>query len=197
MTTSKPPKMFTGDYFTDTAATGPGSWLIHVVPRLNFVRPPIRWLEIGSWEGRSALWTADNVLLGPEDRVVCVDPWPAGWADKAEGLFDQNTKDDRRIVKMKGDSSQMLPILRDHMFHGVYVDGLPNEKSVYQDACHAARLLVPGGIVIFGSYGASEVDIPTWGVKKAVDRFLAEMGEGIETIFKGWQLIAQLKGELK
>ena len=89
----------------------------------------------------------------------------------------------------------MLPLLRDHTFHGVYVDGLHNEDPVYHDAIQAVRLLVPGGIIIFDDYGASEVDNPTWGVKKAVDRFLAEMGDGIEILFKGWQLIAQLTGE--
>lgn len=186
---------FTVDYFTGPAAQGPGSWLLHVAPRLVKVAT-VRWLEIGSWEGKSALWTAANLLRGQEDRLVCVDPWPVGYSDKAEVLFDQNTKDDRRIVKMRGDSYTMLPLLRDHTFHGIYVDGLHNEAPVYHDACQAARLLLPGGIVIFDDYGAEQVAEPSWGVKKAVDRFLAEMGNQIEVVFTGWQLIAQLKGEL-
>jgi predicted O-methyltransferase YrrM len=189
---------FTVDWFTGPAVFGPGSWLTHVAPLLTDV-PSIRWLEIGSYEGRSALWTASNLLHSDNDRIVCVDPWPPGWSDEAEKLFDQNTAHDRRIVKMRGESEKLLPLLRDHSFHAAYVDGLHGHDAVLFDAREVIRLLKSGGIVIFDDYKndpAAKID-KDWGVMSAVDQFLHETGSEIEVRFKGWQLIAKLKGELR
>jgi predicted O-methyltransferase YrrM len=158
----------------------------------------VHWLEIGSWEGRSALWTAKAILAGPDSSVVCVDPWPAGWSEKAEMLFDQNTREDPRIVKMRGSSRQALPLLRSGSFHGCYIDGLHDKQTVLFDAHEAARLIKPGGIIIFDDYkndlSADKSD--GWGVMEACDEFVAEMSDKLETLFKGWQLITRLKGQL-
>jgi predicted O-methyltransferase YrrM len=34
---------------------------------------PARGLEIGSFEGRSALWFCENILTHPEARLICID----------------------------------------------------------------------------------------------------------------------------
>ncbi|KXZ46234.1 hypothetical protein GPECTOR_45g104 [Gonium pectorale] len=49
-------------------------WLQHVVPRFAG-RPGVRVLEIGCWEGRSALWMLQHVADHPSSGVVCVDPF--------------------------------------------------------------------------------------------------------------------------
>lgn len=38
-------------------------------------KPDLLFLEIGSFEGRSALWMLSNVLTGPYSRLLCVDTW--------------------------------------------------------------------------------------------------------------------------
>ena len=51
-------------------------WPAHVLPLLDRQRP-VNWLELGSYEGRSALWTIENMFLNPDSRVTCVDGWGA------------------------------------------------------------------------------------------------------------------------
>lgn len=186
---------FTAKWFMGSVG-GEESWLEHVVPHVKHL-PEIRWLEIGSYEGFSALWTAENVLTGPDSRVVCVDPW--GWNEdyaEVEKRFDRNTTGDSRIVKMRGTSNQILPLLRDHHYHGCFVDGGHTCECVDFDAREAERLVVPGGFIIFDDYAANENNAIVGGVKEAVDLFLVRMEDKIDVVFKGWQLIVRLKGEL-
>jgi predicted O-methyltransferase YrrM len=37
------------------------------------VRPRLRFLEVGSYEGRSAVWLLSNILTHPTSRLYCVD----------------------------------------------------------------------------------------------------------------------------
>lgn len=39
-------------------------------------QPNLCILEIGSFEGRSAVWFLENVLTHPSAQLVCVDPMP-------------------------------------------------------------------------------------------------------------------------
>jgi predicted O-methyltransferase YrrM len=187
---------FTDDWFSGSAVNGAGAWAIHVLPRLRD-RPGVLWLEIGSYEGRSALWTAANLLTGAKSQLVCVDIWPDKYLNRAgervEEVFDRNTRGDKRIVKLRGKSNQVLPLLRDRSFHGAYVDGSHREANVLEDAREVARLLAPGGIVIFDDYCKNREKVTEdWGVRTAVDKFLAEMGSRAKVIFADWQLIAVL-----
>jgi hypothetical protein len=43
-------------------------------------------LEVGSFEGRSALWFLENILTHPTDSITCVDIWVGPY----EKLFDDN-----------------------------------------------------------------------------------------------------------
>lgn len=48
---------------------------------------PVRCLEIGSHEGRSALWIVQHLLSHPDSTLTCIDPWPNR---DAERRFDAN-----------------------------------------------------------------------------------------------------------
>ncbi|KAG2438664.1 hypothetical protein HXX76_005211 [Chlamydomonas incerta] len=65
-----PAPAFTVDWITPHAHV----WQQHIVPRLAG-RPGVTALEIGCWEGRSALWLLAHVLTGPGSALVCVDPF--------------------------------------------------------------------------------------------------------------------------
>ena len=182
---------FTAELFTNNHID---TWNKHVVPLLEGV-PRARWIEIGSYEGRSALWTLDHVLTGEDTTLVCVDVWEPLWTtpNVTESRFDENLKGRRNVVKFKGASRQVLPHLTKGSYHGAYIDGSHTEEDAYQDACQVLPLLHPGAVLIFDDY---EGDLPPgkpqqFGVRQAVDRFLKEHPE-LVVVHRGWQIILRL-----
>ena len=179
------------DYHSDRSHSGPGpsfstdwftqhedAWRQHVVPRLRTVSGA-RWLEVGSFEGRSALWTLDNVLA-PTATLTCVDIW---WFPY-ETTFDSNlAMHAGRITKLRGTSRQILPTLPTASFHGIYIDGSHEEGDVAQDAANAWRLARQGAVIVFDDYGSTEYT----GVRTALDRFMGMAGSTV--LHKDWQLI--------
>jgi predicted O-methyltransferase YrrM len=184
-----------------TMESGPGSWNLHVVPLLKDV-VNTQWLEVGSYEGRSAVWTARNVLRGEKSKIVCIDLWSTQWCkpNPQESIFDHNAKNDPRIIKIKGLSRDILPTLPRATFHGAYIDGSHDEADVYADACSVFPLLVPGGVLIFDDYEGMTMNgqaLPTisdrrlFGVYAAVNKFFEQNKTTLRWIWPGYQAILQ------
>jgi predicted O-methyltransferase YrrM len=189
---------FTSDWVTPFIP----SWEKHVVPVLAH-RPGVRWLEVGSFEGRSALWTLDNILQGRGSEITCVDHWAQGpWLQQSaiETRFDENVLGRTNLRKLKGRSDVVLPRLPALHFDGVYVDGSHEEDDVYRDARLCLPLLKPGAFMIFDDYEFEGE--PSWvaepspprqfGVNAAVTRLLRELGDDVVVLHRDWQLIARI-----
>ena len=80
-------------------------------------RDYLNFLEVGSFEGRSAIWCLDNILTGNECTIVCVDTFmgspehePLG--AEVEGLFDRFKKNvepyKNKVITYPGSSYLML-----------------------------------------------------------------------------------------
>src|SRR5271157_2477491 len=161
-------------------------WPLYVFPLINRSLP-LWWLEIGSFEGRSALWTIEHVFQNPGSRIMCIDTWGNNIPNYVtEMVFDENTNGIPQVVKRKGMSSYILPTLERQSFHGVYVDGSHTEEDVLCDARLSLPLLSPGGVIIFDDYLLGSGS----GVKRAVDVFLRENEFKVTKIFQGYQVIA-------
>lgn len=116
-------------------------------------RPGLRFLEIGSFEGRSTVWLLQNILTQPDSRIECIDlfaPDPkqgdyhprfranvAPWADK--------------VLERKGPSAEQLP-LADGPYDMVYVDGWHTAFGALADGVMAWPKLKVGGVMIFDDY---------------------------------------------
>ena len=178
---------FTQDWFTESALRGAGSWRRWLVPRLAHLSDA-QWLEIGSFEGRSALWTVENLLKGENSRLTCVDIWES----ELESVFDANIAGITKIIKRKGCSKDVLPTLPLNYFHGAYIDGSHMQPDVHLDIRLTLPLLRLSGILVFDDYAS---DTPAnCGVRPSVDRFLGEMGNRVEVLRSGYQVICQLRG---
>jgi predicted O-methyltransferase YrrM len=193
---------FTADWFTMKTP----AWRDHVIP--HFQRKdgsPVhclpRWLEVGSYEGKSALWTLENVLAG-KGSVTCIDffdddlSYISLWATAGyEKRFDENTAKEREegtIVKLKGDTRNLLPdlIRQESRFHGAYIDGAHEEEMVWHDLTLTWSMLYPGAILVCDDYGFK--DRP--GAKMAIDRFLNVPRISAKVLFTDFQIIMQKTG---
>jgi hypothetical protein len=163
--------------------------------------PCAHWLEVGSFEGRSALWALDNFLLGSRSTIACVDTWePAvpGEGGNFEATFDANVADRPKAHKYKARSSAILPALPLNYYHGAYIDGSHEKGDVLQDAELVLPLLRSHALLIFDDY-----DTRQWGellscqcatskfsgVRQAADHFLSWHEAEFEVLHAGYQLL--------
>ena len=167
---------------------------------------PVRILEIGSWEGRSALFFLNYL---PKSRIVCIDPFEGNMehqldpyfrelALKSEAQFDHNLAGFAgRVEKIKGSSTTVLPELgvAERRFDLAYIDGSHMAADAYSDATLTWPMMEPGGIVIFDDYEwplmGSDLERP----KLGIDAFLAAISGQYRELHRDYQVaIAKLAG---
>jgi predicted O-methyltransferase YrrM len=141
-------------------------------------------MEIGSWEGRSALFFLNYL---PHSRVVCIDTFEGGqehqirakeedFLPHIEKRFDANTAAfASRIEKIKARSSDALAELglANRRFDVAYIDGSHRAVDVYSDAALTWPLMAPGALVIFDDYQWDMMPEPLDNPRQGVDAFLA------------------------
>lgn len=160
----------------------------------------VRILEIGSWEGRSALFFLNYL---PKSRIVCIDtfggnvehqldPHFAALAPKAEGQFDANLAAlAHRVEKLKGDSTRILPELgiAGRRFDLAYVDASHMAADVYRDALLTWPMIEQGGIIIFDDYEWDIMLEARERPKLGIDAFLATIAGQYRELSRGYQLV--------
>lgn len=144
-------------------------------------RPPLRILEVGSFEGRSSCWLLDNLMSDRRAQLTCIDPWPARSSvreftedmEAAYQRFQRNIAASgkaEQVEVIREHSAVALRTLPDAGFDLIYLDGDHGADAVAEDTRHAHRLLKDGGLLLWDDYYWSDV------VKSGVDRACAELG---------------------
>ncbi len=117
---------------------------------------PNKILEIGSWQGASALIWA---TLFSDAHITCVDTWQGSdsldMSNDPEKLFDFNTTSfATRLRKIKSDSLSALPtLIKDNeKFDLIYVDGSHYGENVMMDSILSWQLLKLNGVMIWDDY---------------------------------------------
>ncbi len=156
----------------------------------------IQFLEIGSFEGRSAVWLLENVLTHETARLTCIDPFIEKPFFRDIPLYKDGEEHFRHNIQLsgvshkvllkKGFSQDLLPLEKPYSFDCIYVDGAHYKKAVLEDTVLSFLLLKQGGILILDDYlWKFNKDRP----KPAIDVFL-KMYEGYyELLHKDHQVI--------
>jgi predicted O-methyltransferase YrrM len=163
-------------------------------------KPALNFLEIGSFEGRSACWLLHNVLTHESSRLTCVDLFPEtmGGDDefmprqsRPDSSFDHNialTGAAHRVTKIRGSSEDVLRGLPSACFDFIYIDGSHHAPYVLTDAVLSWRCLKVGGMLGFDDY--------QWGTELpevirpqlAVDAFMKTFAGMFELIHSDYQV---------
>lgn len=160
----------------------------------------LRFLEVGSYEGRSATWMLDNVLTHPSSTLTSVDNC-AGvtyqrrsgmqMTDHIESTFRYNielTGRSSQVIRLIQDSRLALPDLTREDYDFVYIDGNHEYEYVVADCANGLALVRPGGLIAFDDYGNEHL-----GVRQAVDEFLDTRRSTVEIVLKNWQVWVRRK----
>ena len=162
------------------------AWQEHIVPAQagRFVR----WLELGSYEGRSALWTLENILTHPKARLTCVDAWSE---PEVSARFDANVLGSEHAAKVTKIRARTFEALRwiNGPFDAVYVDADHQAKSALRDAVMAWPLIREGGYLIWDDYQWSHPNPTKLPPKPGVDAFLKCWDGDYTLIHHGYQVI--------
>jgi predicted O-methyltransferase YrrM len=164
-----------------------------IVPSIN----PSRFLEIGSFEGRSTCWTINKFARISDIEFHCIDSWQGANDNKGMEVDFNATKArfDRNIEKAvksnpfktnlhihQGDSTMELMKLvlgsnggpsYVNYFDFIYVDAGHKASECLSDTVLAWKLLKKGGIMCWDDYIFAVKHRPRWDVPKtAIDAFL-------------------------
>ncbi|WP_274629270.1 class I SAM-dependent methyltransferase [Arvimicrobium flavum] len=154
-------------------------------------KPNVHFLEVGTFEGRTALWFLDNILTDPSSTMTCVDFFEAtGY----EARFDHNVAVSGhagRWTKLKGFSKDVLPTLAGNRYDAIYIDGGHTAAEVYSDASLCWPMLKPGGIVSFDDYEWRLHRPVENRPQQGIDRFLDEHRDDLEILHKAYTLMAR------
>lgn len=149
---------------------------------------PLSFLEVGTFEGRSALWLLENVLTHKDSRLYCVDVWKSSTLYKR---FQKNIEAHKdKVVVLKGLSSVMLRGIKKEMFDFVYIDASKHSQNVMEEAVLSFPLLKPGGLLVFDDYTHNkehDYNCP----RPGIDAFMNVYATEIKVLVTRWQVIAQ------
>lgn len=192
------PYKFTYDYFSDNI----GQWSKDCARFAGL--PHLAFLEIGSFEGRSACWLLQNILTHDSSRMTCIDLFEQ---ERSQGVYDttgldsnlMSTEDrfdfnirqtgaSHRVEKLKGDSHELLRSLLRSQCDFIYIDGSHVAKDVLEDAVLAWPLLKTRGMLTFDDYQWRDEPDPLRCPQIGIDAFLRVYEGHYRMIHKGYQV---------
>lgn len=145
-----------------------------------------QFLEIGSFEGASALWVLANVLTHSESSLTCVDN---NRLHRGKSLIQnlQTSGHGSKVKVLWADSRDLRKHVTDDCYDFVYVDGCHEAPVVLHDVINAYLICKSGGLVACDDYTYARLENGTRPME-AIDAFLAIFERRVEIVHRGKQL---------
>lgn len=151
-------------------------------------------LEIGCFEGLSAVFFADNLLDDPKSTLTCVDPFLTivindhkQFLTKGEEKnFDYNISICKNSdkISIKKITSDKFFIDNDKTFNFIYIDGSHECDFIKRDMENSFKVLENNGIMWMDDYGGGD----GIQIRNTMNTFLQKYKGHYELIHKGYQL---------
>lgn len=179
-------RWFEGKEFTTDWVSNKVNLWVRFIKR--FRNHEVQVLEVGSYEGRSAVFLLNYL---PQAKLTCIDLFPP----KLNGRFDRNTAEfgTQRLTKLTGSAIAILDQLANEKrkFHLIYLDAGKMRDHVLAMSLIAWPLLRTNGILIWDDYD--------WGPTKpseerphdAIDGFLSMHKDQLEILWQKGQVFVR------
>jgi hypothetical protein len=157
----------------------------------GFCDEPIEILEIGSFEGRSAIFFLEFM---PKAKITCIDVF----RDARESRFDRNVAPySGRLTKMKSRAVPALESLRvaKKKFNLVYIDGDHSRYATFADSVGSWPLLKKGGILIWDDYKLHRDRPSATRPEHAIDLFCSAFDGCYRMLHSEYQVIVEKTAE--
>src|SRR5688500_5749869 len=153
-------------------------------------KPNLHYLEVGVFEGRSALWMLDNILTHPTSRFTGVDPFlDSPGVEGFKDIFFANLKlsghEDRSTLLIGFSQIELRKVSVDSC-DIIYIDGS-------EDAVRSHRRLEQGGLLISDDYLGGTAGPAKLRVKPAADVCHAFFKDEYDVVHSGYQLLMRKK----
>jgi predicted O-methyltransferase YrrM len=153
-----------------------------------------RILEIGSFEGMSSVFFADNFLDHKDSSLTCIDPFltidnndHSKFLEKNEEInFDFNISicKNSNKIKIYKITSDIFFQNNDKTFNFIYIDGSHEVDCIEKDMKNSFDILEKNGIMWMDDYnGGDGIQI-----KNIMNKFLEKYKNQYELIHQGYQL---------
>tara|TARA_B110000259_G_scaffold106404_1_gene121980 strand:- start:24 stop:740 length:717 start_codon:yes stop_codon:yes gene_type:complete len=137
------------------------------------------YLEIGSWEGNSALYILENFKT---KKVVCVDIWDLYEDSYKNESFKRFENFQSNLLSYKDrysffkNTSDIFFQDNNEKFDIIYIDGWHEAPQVYKDICNSWNCLNKDGIIICDDYfyGDIKSNLNTNLPADSINRFILE-----------------------
>jgi methyltransferase family protein len=152
------------------------SWTAHLSGFKG--KPGINYLEIGTFEGRSALWMLENIFTHPTSKLTIID----AFMENNYSRFISNVKlsgEESRFNILKGFSTQKIREVPFNSIDVAYIDGSGRGIIMMSDIVNTWSLVKVGGVIIISRYAitpplrrAGGLRVGDPGPHEAIDAFL-------------------------
>ncbi len=149
-------------------------------------------LEIGSYEGLSSVYFADNLLNNDNATLTCVDPFLSiddnDHVERldlvTEKIFLHNISKSKNKEKITFHRCKSADFFKKNTqtYNFIYIDGSHIPEIMIHDIDNAYKILENNGIIWIDDYGAGEIRY------KPIDKQLQKYDKNIEIIHKGYQI---------
>jgi predicted O-methyltransferase YrrM len=154
-------------------------------------RPNLNYLEIGVFEGRSAIWMMEHILTHPSARMTLIDLFPGDLKERFLGNLKVSGFESRTRV-ITGLSEVALRSLPPDSFDIIYIDGSHKARDVLADAVLSWRLLKKEGLMIFDDYSLNRGRYADYlGPAPAIDSFLSAYRDELQVVAEGIQMVVR------
>jgi len=142
----------------------------------------LKFLEIGTFEGKSAVWMLDNFACSVLTIDPCITDPIEAYADKINPSIEKRAIANLsgygdRAMFYKRFSEDLLPQLPLNFYDFIFIDGDHRRAAVAKDSKLAWPLLRDGGIMIWDDYTWQAIGHegdPEYSPKLAIDEFLED-----------------------